>query len=228
MKAIRRIHLVVAAMTAAVILMAPAAVAQTAEEQAAQQRRPAGSVTVQVSPSSVPESGGEVELFAIVRDDRGRPLADAQVNFLTETGTLGSAGRLVATGADGGVTDSLTVTAAELATVEENRFWLTATVGAYGPALVSRNVGIRIQRLPQAAFKYSPGGLLVAFNDDSAGQVTSRHWDFGDGTTSTAQSPSHTFAEPGYYAVTLRAANSVGSDEVTRLVWVAGGPDAGE
>ena len=224
----RRIHLVFAAVTAAAILLGPAALAQSAEEQSSQSRRPAGSVTIQVTPSSVPESGGDVEVFALVRDDRGRPLENAKVNFITETGTLGSGGRLVTTGPNGGVTDRFTVTAAELAAVEENRFWLTAAVGSGGRQLVTRDVSIRIQRLPEAAFKYSPGGLLVAFRDVSAGQVTSRKWDFGDGTTSTRQSPSHTFAEPGYYAVTLRAANSVGSDEVTRLVWVGPGPSPSE
>jgi len=224
----RRIHLVVAAVTAAAILLVPAALAQDAKEQATDHRRPAGSVTVQASPSSVPETGGEIELFALVRDDRGRPLGNAKVNFLTETGKLGSGGRLLTTGADGGATDRLAVTAAELAVVQENRFWLTAAVGSGRRDLVTQNVGIRIQRLPEAAFKFSPGGLLVAFRDTSVGQVTSRQWDFGDGTTSTAQSPSHTFAKPGYYAVTLRASNPVGSDEVTRLVWAEGRPDTSE
>ena len=228
MNTTRRIHLVVTAVTAAAILLVPAALAQDAREQAAQHRLSAGSVTIQASPSSVPETGGEVELFALVRDDRGRPLENAKVNFVTETGRLGSAGRLVTTGADGGVTDRLTVTAAELAVVQENRFWLTAAVGSGRRELVTQNVGVRIQRLPEAAFKFSPGGLLVAFRDTSVGQVTSRQWDFGDGTTSTAQSPSHAFAKPGYYAVTLRASNPVGSDEVTRLVWAEGRPDTSE
>lgn len=228
MFATRRIHLVVTAVAAAAILLGPAAFAQSAEEQSSQYRRPAGSVTIQVTPSSVPESGGEVELFALVRDDRGRPMANAKVNFITETGTLGSGGRLLATGADGGVVDRLAVTSAELAALDENSFRLAAAVGAGRRELVTANVGIGIQLQPEAAFKYSPGGLQVVFRDVSLGQVTSRQWDFGDGTTSTRQSPSHTFAEPGYYAVTLRADNSVGSDEVTRLVWVAGVPDTGE
>ena len=228
MNTTRRIHLVVAAVTAAAILLAPAALVAGAEAQPPESGRSAGSVTIQASPSSVPETGGEVELFALVRDDRGRPLGNAKVNFLTETGRLGSAGRLLTTGADGGVTDRLTVTAAELAVVQENRFWLTAAVGSGRRELVTQNVGIRIQRLPEAAFKFSPGGLLVAFRDTSVGQVTSRQWDFGDGTTSTAQSPSHAFAKPGYYAVTLRAGNPVGSDEVTRLVWAEGRPDTSE
>ncbi len=223
----RRIHLVVTVVTAAAILLVPAALAQDAKEQATQHRRPAGSVTLQAIPSSVPETGGEVELFALVRDDRGRPLENAKVNFLTETGTLGSAGRLVTTGADGGVTDRLTLAASELAAVGENRFFLTVAVGTPDVALRTADRGIRIQRLPQAAFKYSPGGLLVAFRDTSAGQVTSRLWDFGDGATSTRQSPSHRFAKPGYYAVTLRAENPVGANEVTRLIWVPG-PDTSE
>lgn len=224
----RRIHVVVAAMTVAAIFLGPAGFAQSAEEQSTQDRRPAGSVTIQVTPSSVPENGGEVEVFALVRDDRGRPLENAQVNFITETGTLGSGGRLVTTGADGGVADRLTVTAAELAAVEENRFWLQSAVGSGGRQLVTRDVSVRIQRLPEAAFKYSPGGLQVVFRDTSLGQVTSRQWDFGDGATSARQSPAHTFPEPGYYAVTLRAGNSVGSDEVTRLVWVGPGPSPSE
>ena len=226
MNTTRRIHLIVALLLG--FGLATAALAQDAGEPSARHGRPAGSVTIQASSGSVPETGGEVELFALVRDDRGRPLENAKVNFLTETGTLGSGGRLLATGADGGVSDRLTVTAAELAVVEENRLWLTAAVGSGRRELVMQNVGIRIQRSPEASFKFSPGGLLVAFRDTSAGQVTSRLWDFGDGTTSTARSPSHTFAEPGYYAVTLRAANLVGSDEVTRLVRIGRGPDTSE
>ena len=228
MNATRRIHLVVTAVAAAAILAGPAAFAQTEEEQSSQYRRPAGSVTVQVNPSSVPETGGEVELFALVRDDRGRPLANAKVNFLTETGALGSAGRLVTTGADGGVADRLTVTAAELASLDESSFRLAAAVGGGGRDLRTANVGVGIQRAPQANFIHNAGGLLVVFKDHSRGLVTDWLWDFGDGSTSTAQSPAHTFAESGFYAVTLRSGNSVGSDEVTRLVWVAGVPDTGE
>ncbi len=232
MTTIRRMHVVVVAVTASVMLLGfgltTAALAQSAEEQPTQRVLPAGSVTLQAIPSSVPETGGEVELVAIVRDNRGRPLENAQVNFLATTGTLVSGGRLVATGADGGVADRLTLTAAELAAVGEDSFELAVAVGADGVALRTANTGVGIQRRPQVAFRHDAGGLVVAFDDVSEGFVKDRQWDFGDGTTSTRQSPSHTFAEPGYYAVTLRAANSVGSDEVTRLVWVGRTQSAGE
>lgn len=228
MMTIRLAHVVVAAVTASVILPGPAAVVSSPESQSAESGRPAGSLTVQATPSGVPESGGEVELFAIVRDDRGQPLAGAQVNFLAETGTLGSEGRLVVTGAGGGARDRLTVTAAELAAVEENRFRLVAAVGAGGRDLRMASVHVGILRAPKASFAHDAGGRIVVFDDLSRGLVTDWLWTFGDGATSTRQSPSHAFAEPGWYAVTLRAANSVGADETTRLVWVGRDPDMGE
>ena len=219
----RRIHLVLVAIVGAVLpgVVAAPALAQGAEAAA-------GSVTLQVTPSSVPESGGEVELLAIVRDDWGRPLENAKVNFLTETGTLESGGRLVVAGTGGGASDRLVLTASELATVEENSFRIAVAVGSGGSHLVTSNVGVGIQRRPEAWFTVGPGDLIVAFDDESEGFVTSWSWDFGDGTTSTRQSPAHTFAEPGHYAVTLRVGNSVGTDEVTRLVRVFGSQGTGE
>ncbi len=53
-------------------------------------------------------------------------------------------------------------------------------------------------------------------------EVTGYAWDFGDGTTSTEANPTHTFATPGTYTVTLRASNSAGSD--TRTVTVTVNP----
>ena len=222
MTANRRTHLVLVATAYAVLLgfcFGPALLAEGPE---------AGSVTIQVTPSSVPESGGELGLLAIVRDTQGRPLPNAKVNFVAETGTLGSGGRLVTTGTDGEAVDRLIVTAAELATLSENNFRLAAAVGSGVRGLVTENVGVRIQLAPEAGFRHGAGGLVVAFDDVSEGHVTGWLWDFGDGATSTRQSPAHTFAEAGPYAVTLRVANSAGSDEVTRLVWVEALRDAGE
>ncbi|ACB74625.1 PKD domain-containing protein [Opitutus terrae] len=44
---------------------------------------------------------------------------------------------------------------------------------------------------------------LAAFKDESVGRITSWHWDFGDGTTSTEQHPQHAYAKPGSYVVIL-------------------------
>ena len=69
---------------------------------------------LQATPSTVPETGGTISLVAIVRDDQGQALADAEVNFRTETGSLTSGGRLLVTEADGSVTDELTIMASDL------------------------------------------------------------------------------------------------------------------
>jgi len=73
---------------------------------------------------------------------------------------------------------------------------------------------------PTASFDATPTSgtspLNVAFTDTSTGSPTSWSWDFGDGATSTAQNPSHTYTAPGTYTVSLRATNAGGSNTVTK------------
>jgi PKD repeat protein len=69
----------------------------------------------------------------------------------------------------------------------------------------------------------------VSFTDQSTGDPTQWSWDFGDGGTSTAKNPSHTYDEPGTYTVRLTATNSAGSDTATRSGYITvtdggGGP----
>jgi gliding motility-associated-like protein len=52
------------------------------------------------------------------------------------------------------------------------------------------------------------GGVL--FQDQSLGQVSSWQWDFGDGILSTDVQPSHQYAAPGMYYVTLTTTNEMG------------------
>ncbi len=72
---------------------------------------------------------------------------------------------------------------------------------------------------PQAVFTLSPAvgamPLLVEFTDQSwtgGAPITSWSWDFGDGATSTLRNPTHTYAQPGVYTVTLSISTSLGSD----------------
>ena len=62
--------------------------------------------------------------------------------------------------------------------------------------------------------------LTVAFTDASTNAPTSWSWNFGDGSTSTAQSPVHTYTAAGSYTVNLTATNSAGSDSKTRSAYV--------
>jgi carboxypeptidase T len=69
---------------------------------------------------------------------------------------------------------------------------------------------------PTASFTTSTteicAGENSVFNDFSTGSPTSWSWDFGDGTTSTEQSPEHVYSGSGQFTVSLTVTNSEGSD----------------
>lgn len=59
---------------------------------------------------------------------------------------------------------------------------------------------------------------LVAFVDESVGEVSSRTWSFGDDTTSTEQHPLHRYEKPGNYVVVLEVQGPAGSSRSAK-VW---------
>jgi PKD repeat protein len=61
----------------------------------------------------------------------------------------------------------------------------------------------------------------VAFTDSSANTLTSWLWNFGDGTTSTLQSPSHTYSGYGTYTVKLKTCNTYGCDSMTKSNYIS-------
>ncbi|MFA5409772.1 MAG: PKD domain-containing protein, partial [Bacilli bacterium] len=62
--------------------------------------------------------------------------------------------------------------------------------------------------------------LAVQFTDTSTGSPTAWNWTFGDGETSTAQSPAHTYAAEGNYTVTLTASNPADEDTETKTEYI--------
>ena len=58
---------------------------------------------------------------------------------------------------------------------------------------------------------------LVAFHDDSIGQVTSWRWDFGDGQESTEQHPIHRYEKAGEYVVNLYIEGPAGKSRWTKV-----------
>jgi len=63
--------------------------------------------------------------------------------------------------------------------------------------------------------------LSVGFLDQSSGNPTSRLWSFGDGSTGSSQSFSHTYQNPGSYRVDLTVRNSAGqSSSATKTITV--------
>ena len=78
---------------------------------------------------------------------------------------------------------------------------------------------------PVADFTFSCTDLSCDFTDastDSDGSITDWEWDFGDGSSSTAQNPGHVFAAAGTYSVTLMVTDDQGdSDSITKDVSVS-------
>jgi len=180
------------------------------------------SISLLATPSSVPETGGEIELLVLVRDDQGNPLAGTNVNFAAYKGTLESGGRFLATNSAGEATDLLEVTAADISTISGDSF--TVRVEASGSSVLSQSRTISIQRAPRANFTFARSLLTVVFTDTSTGNPTDWFWQFGDpgNNTSRQQNPSFTYPAPGTYLVRLRASNATGASEAAQFVAVTG------
>jgi len=59
---------------------------------------------------------------------------------------------------------------------------------------------------------------FVAFHDESEGEITSWHWDFGDGETSIEQHPTHTYSKGDKYVVVLTVNGPKGQSRWSK-VW---------
>lgn len=55
----------------------------------------------------------------------------------------------------------------------------------------------------QPKFAYRTKGLTVTFNNKTAGEYINVLWNFGNGATSTANSPQHTYSEAGIHIFSL-------------------------
>jgi PKD repeat protein len=103
---------------------------------------------------------------------------------------------------------------------------LTAT-NTGGSDTITRTAYITVSNsvsIPSAAFKATvqsgTSPLTVQFIDTSTNSPTSWLWSFGDGGTSTVQSPSHTYTSAGSYTVTLTATNTAGSNTVSNSGYI--------
>jgi PKD repeat protein len=90
---------------------------------------------------------------------------------------------------------------------------------------------IKIASQPKANFKVIPGLTIqypdfrFSFQDHTEGDVATRFWDFGDGSTSSVKDPEHHYPDTGLYKVTLRVTNAAGcSETLTKSVRITGTP----
>ena len=111
---------------------------------------------------------------------------------------------------------NLTHTLADLEPGQPYEF--AVTVGDPTGTQESAYSNIVTAMLPTASFSAAAdvnAPLTVTFTDGSSGIITNWDWDFGDGNTSTAQNPTHTYSTAGLYTVTLSVRGSEGSDATT-------------
>ncbi|WP_245921488.1 trypsin-like serine protease [Bowmanella denitrificans] len=83
---------------------------------------------------------------------------------------------------------------------------------------------------PVAQFSASANGLTVSFTDQSSDDnaVVSYAWEFGDGTTSSLQSPVHAYAAAGTYQVRLSVSDAQGlSHSTSKTITVSDGNNSG-
>jgi uncharacterized repeat protein (TIGR01451 family) len=77
---------------------------------------------------------------------------------------------------------------------------------------------VEVKPLPMAGFSYTQEQLTIHFTNLSE-NATTYLWDFGDGITSTLESPSHDYPASDYYTVTLWAFGDCGAAYYEEVVW---------
>ncbi|MFA5212926.1 MAG: PKD domain-containing protein, partial [Methanoregula sp.] len=105
---------------------------------------------------------------------------------------------------------------------------LTITSSSGGINTLVKTKYISAYSPPTAAFTSNTvagkSPLSVTFTDQSTGAPTSWLWDFGDGTTSPLQNPTHSFSTTGSstttYTVNLTATNSAGSNTTSKTSFI--------
>ena len=109
------------------------------------------------------------------------------------------------------------------------------STNAYGSNWSNKTAYITVTSIPTVSFTanvtagYVP--FAVQFNDTSSFSPSSYTWSFGDGNTSTSNSPAFTYRIPGLYTVTHSASNSTqgvsGWLNVTGYIFAYGGAPTG-
>jgi Invasin, domain 3/PKD domain len=191
-----------------------------------------GDLTLTLSASSIPAFGGSIGLTALVRTDGGRPARDAQVNFITQVGSLTSGGTLMPTDSQGQAFDTLFASEEDLRAFGQSVFTVSAETTGSGGEILSDMRSINVQSSgPTADFTYArTTGTTVQFTNLTIGDAPIDYqWDFqSDGQIdSTQKDPLFDYGAFGTFEATLIATNAFGEDTATRVVVVAGaGPTA--
>jgi serine protease len=107
----------------------------------------------------------------------------------------------------------LYTTATDIGTPGKDTYFGYGLLNAYAAVVAAQGGGGNVA--PISSFTYTTSQLSASFTDqssDSDGSVVSWAWNFGDGTTPSAQqNPTHTYAASGTYTVTLTVTDNEGA-----------------
>lgn len=106
-----------------------------------------------------------------------------------------------------------TVTYAEAGSYEVT---LSVSNGAGNDVLTLSNL-IEVYGMPDATFEHTIFGDSVAFSQAAQG-ATSWIWNFGDGTSSDEENPSHVYSDIGTYDVSVTITNDCGTDSYSETI----------
>lgn len=104
---------------------------------------------------------------------------------------------------------------------------LTVTDDEGATASTTRSVTVSANQAPTASFTAAVDGLTATLDasgsSDPDGSVASYAWDFGDSTTGTGATTSHTYTATGSYTVRLTVTDNRGATDTTTRTVVASG-----
>jgi PKD repeat protein len=104
-------------------------------------------------------------------------------------------------------------------TSSTNKFTVTlSALNSYGEDTATKIEYIMVTQSPIAEFavdsRQGKAPFVVKFRDLSAGSPATWNWEFGDGTGSSEQNPTHVYPFEGSYDVRLTVSNQYGSDSI--------------
>lgn len=88
------------------------------------------------------------------------------------------------------------------------------------PLIVPITLNMRFEPCTDFDFTVPPCSGVVSFKDNTLNSATSWYWDFGDGGTSFAKNPTHTYASENVYNVALVSCNNFGCDTLLRPIGI--------
>ncbi|MCI5055734.1 MAG: PKD domain-containing protein, partial [Flavobacteriales bacterium] len=106
-------------------------------------------------------------------------------------------------------------------------FDVTLTVSNLGGTnTITKQAYVTIEQPPTADFSHNLIASYVQFNNLSSSNATSFLWSFGDGNSSSQQSPIHQYQNQGIYVVSLTALNNCGLQVHTDTISTYTSPSA--